>query len=438
MEKEQNDESNLVDELIKKFMEIYNSPLNFLNFLDTIPGENKKKISENYKKLLSRKQYYDQIIEEGWINKILVKFYENASSSNWKLYKSIFDDIGICPFAEFIPLKDKKIDLKYDDELFKMYIDESIYHQNKKKYDKIIRENKVKQVALELSGTNLWDSPVYTIRDICATERPQFILSLCSYLAYRLSIGEIQDEIADYIVSKVQRGESFKEIFDNFVAHDLQTRLKFGKNIDEFCDFTKRDVPIGMNALLAFKRKKDYLLVIQKRSRTLSEAPGGYAVLPAAIHQHIIDVDKEKHLLNTLWREIYEELFGGEEVSGKTRHISHDWYFKDFPPLEELRRQATVSFTGAGVNLANGFFDISILVIIPDENFFENYCHKMKTSWESSDIDNPIISTAEPEKIKSILRRDNWLANSRIGLEQGLLKLNSLDKDRCKKIDSNK
>jgi hypothetical protein len=433
MKKYENEDLHF-DELFKKLMEIYKNPISFLNVIDAIPGETQKEVSRLLKTIISRKEYNDQIIDHGMVNKLLVKFYKEEPSSNWQLYSSIFDSIGKCPYAVFKPLLNKYIDLNYAKDLFKLIINESDFREKKKKNDKIIRKNKAKKIALELSGTKIWDAPVYTIDKFPESEGGTFNLSLSSYLSYRLDIGEIQDEIFNYVYRKLQKGKSFKKIFDKISNSDLPFRLKYGETLDAFCDLSKRDVPVGVEALIAFQRENDYLFIIQKRAKELSETPGGYAVLPAAIHQHMIDIDKEKHLINTLYREIYEELFGGEEVSGKTRHISHDWYFKSSTSLKELRDQSNVICTGGGMNLNNGFFDFSLLVRVTNSSYWDDHCHKMKTSWEASEIDNPILSTNQPEKIEQILKKESWLANSRFAFEQGLIKLQTLDPSRCSKL----
>ena len=87
---------------------------------------------------------------------------------------------------------------------------------------------------------------------------------------------------------------------------------------------------------MARRDENDFYFPTNRRGWEVSTGRGRFGTLPMGYHQHGIDAEAEIRPSFTVFREIYEELFGGKEVE-QGKGLKHDWFFGQCEPLRWLR-----------------------------------------------------------------------------------------------------
>lgn len=385
-----------------------------------------KKVKEYIYKLVGLKDISERCIKEGFFDELLYKYYMDSSCS-LSLYKTFGPSDIKCGFAHKSNWIGMDVDLTFYNPieykgpsappLFAGLSWEELYLRLK---------------AYKELGIKVWDAPIYTLNAI-ETEHGDIkaSLGLSSYFKYRFHLGRMQDEIVEAFYHNSVN-------VDKVLASDaLLIRSSNYRKLDDFCEFNQRLTPVGISVLVAMKRDKpwdDYALLLQKRSNLVSEVPNTFAVVPTANHQPMTDPAFEANLTSTIWREIYEELFGGEEAIGATQHLVPEWYKRESEIMAEITTPGVsdVYLTSCGFCLLRGCFDFCVLVVIRSSGIWQKFWHKLRGNWELNNSITPILSSKDKDKINALISMKEWSASSRVSFEQGILRLHKIDPNRVK------
>ena len=115
----------------------------------------------------------------------------------------------------------------------------------------------------------------------------------------------------------------------------------------------------------ATRTDNDYALFLHQRSRQVSEGRDDLSVIPMGYHESMHNPALEVDPAFSVFRELYEELFGGrEEVRGKA-FARPRFFYRGNPPLEWLRANSAsfeLVLTAFGINLLQGNYEFASLL----------------------------------------------------------------------------
>lgn len=139
-------------------------------------------------------------------------------------------------------------------------------------------------------------------------------------------------------------------------------------NADVLADFGSRLNAGGMGVLFAVARPGGgYILTLHQRSETVAENGGLYCVIPQGFHQPnrrepVRNVDQCR-LSQSTYRELYEELFGGEEEVGLMKQGGEESYLggdsllaRHLPWLASNPDSWTLELVSFGINTVSGCY----------------------------------------------------------------------------------
>ena len=108
----------------------------------------------------------------------------------------------------------------------------------------------------------------------------------------------------------------------------------------------------------------------------------------------------------TALREIFEELFGGEESHEESKFLTH-------PAIEWLRdHESDLHFetTNLFVSLFGGNYDFSLLLAVTNTDFWQMFGPSLKTGWESGE--HFLLSSMDRAAWWRILQQGDWEAQA--------------------------
>jgi hypothetical protein len=131
-------------------------------------------------------------------------------------------------------------------------------------------------------------------------------------------------------------------------------------------------------------------------------------------------------------RELFEEVFGGDEVRDKSRRLCADWYERTSPPMQWLRQHRgafEIVMTGFGISLLTGSATFDGVLAVREVAFWEDFGHEVRTNWEVTESLSPLVSTKDPDLWELISKRD-WTDYSFQSMVEGLLYLKEISPER--------
>lgn len=289
---------------------------------------------------------------------------------------------------------------------------------------------KLVESRLLFRDINLWNDPCYRLvdYDVASTGiRFKFVESAnTQYLQYRFSAGIMSDELDDAASKKTTDEVMAKR------ARLLQRRCLWMPDSHSIENVALRFSPGGVAALFAVARgapHHDYYVPLHIRSATLAENRGLSSVSFNGYHQWFVNREDESHLRWTIFRELYEEVFGGKEARRPSKRVKHDWYF-DKPYIDFFSShpdEVVNELVGFGFNSHVGNWECAILLVVKDEQFWERFGGRMKYSWEAERV--VPISTKRLRDWQNALNM-RWTGDSLVTLLNGLTRLHELTPDR--------
>jgi hypothetical protein len=256
-----------------------------------------------------------------------------------------------------------------------------------------------------------------------------FRFARSSFYEYRFTAGLLEDELNDSLAS--HDGNIHAILKDP--ANTLPIREAILPEISSLTQYSGRICGGGLGVVFAMARGKphnDFIIPIQTRSAKVADGQGRLSVLPKAWHQHIADPHEEVGIQSTIYRELFEEVYGGAGTEECGRRLSHDWYF-EFPPLKYFRdhegafKNEIVAF---GLNAVNGNYEFAILLAVIDTWYWSTFKPQMKPMWEFAQIEP--VSTKDPHRIADLLLKGNWAPESVFSLVEGLIRLHKIEPER--------
>ena len=282
---------------------------------------------------------------------------------------------------------------------------------------------------VERMGYKLWDSPQYRLIDHNRDDgKHEFAFSESNFYSYRFaSSGLLVDELFDALIEKSGN-------VDNVLANAsklLPIRNELMPNINSFTDYQSRICCGGIGVVFALARgnpHNDYIIPIQIRSQKVNDGRGQFAVIPKAFHEPLVGHDDEVNIYWTIFRELYEELFGGDEVEADSGRVKHDWYFDTTPGVNYFRDHEgafNLELIGYGVNAIAGNYEFAVLLAVRDTWYWNTFGNDITKNWEALGI--KLYSTKNAEKLKNLLTDDNWVNESIFKFIEGLIRLQEID-----------
>jgi hypothetical protein len=163
-------------------------------------------------------------------------------------------------------------------------------------------------------GLRVWDQPLYRLRALSVSNGViEVEFGIERFATYRVGIGALDDELYQALVDT--EGD-LGRIAGEWKKY-LPWRQQFLPNARSVAAYVDRLCVGGIHATVAIQRPapwNDFVIPVQRRSRSLSEGHGLITPLPAAFHQPLIDPRAEMPFSCTVFREVFEELFGGDEA----------------------------------------------------------------------------------------------------------------------------
>jgi transcriptional regulator with XRE-family HTH domain len=191
--------------------------------------------------------------------------------------------------------------------------------------------------GVETEGIDIYDAPFYRLMGMRADAGSlDTEISLDSFVRYRFTVGLLADELYEALLRARHPSHVAKHR-----THWLPLRSRYLSDGVALADFPGRICAGGVLALVAFARGRphdDYILALQRRGATVSDAPGLLSVIPKAFHgpsvlPHEQGRRAEAAASATLYRELFEELLGGREAEIGERDLTPFWYVQKSRPL---------------------------------------------------------------------------------------------------------
>jgi len=220
----------------------------------------------------------------------------------------------------------------------------------------------------------------------------------------------------------------------------LPLRDKYLPDMASVVDFSRRLCIGGAVAVCAIARPSgrhgdpDYLILAQRRSGHVVNAARRLALIPKGFHQPLADYREDARIGVTLLREMEEELFGRVDVdntSGDQRCADPMHPSRWSEPMTWLLDHAdrlSLECTGIGMNTVNGNYDVACLIVIEDEEFWNQFGGLIEANWESSSLHR--YSSRDPESIAELIVDEAWTVDGPFALSQGLRRLTAIGGDR--------
>ncbi len=278
------------------------------------------------------------------------------------------------------------------------------------------------------TGARLVNEPLYRLTSLTRTPCGLVgTVTLTEFAAYALTLDLIEGELLDALGSGKPTEPGTLQLRDS-----LMPTLATVKALN------KRLCVGGPPTLTAIARPKsgdrggDYIILIQERSGRVLNAARRLSTIPKAFHGPLSDPAEDADIVATVEREMEEELFGRLDVdSTRAQNRSADPMHPDrlSEPMRWLDTHRTgghwhIECTGFGLNLVSGNFEVPMLLVVEDEEWWARFGGRIEANWESDSLRR--YSTRQPELITSLLHDPGWSNEGLLALAQGLRRLRQL------------
>ncbi len=205
---------------------------------------------------------------------------------------------------------------------------------------------------------------------------PRIKLILAEYFQFLSACGALEDETYAAVRNPKASTPIRNEILSSADIAAECRRLAHG---------------FGMQCAFVFNDGGVFRVLIQRRSHSVSIYGGALAVVPVFGCQSMDLSDRtEVSIFHNFVREVYEELYGGEEVEKRGPYVDPRWFYKE-PPIARLiaaHRDGLLDFRilGFGFDALNGEVDICGLAYIQDTGFAQRELDAMRANWEAQEI----------------------------------------------------
>lgn len=280
-------------------------------------------------------------------------------------------------------------------------------------------------------GLNIWDDPIYRLISHGQARKLEFTFAETSFLSYRFTTGLLGDEITDALVET--SGDSSNILSDR--NEFLAIREALLPNLSSLIDYKSRNCSGGIGVMFALARGapyNDFVIPIQLRSQNVTDGRGEYGLLPQGFHQPFVHREEEANVYWSAFREIFEEVFGGEEARRESKRLKHDWYFDECAGIGYFRDHEgayEIKVVSFGINALSGKYEITLLLAVRDTWYWKTFENNMSRNWESKTVH--LISTKDEKQILSSLANHTWTNEGVFHFLEGLSHLKTIDSKRA-------
>jgi DNA-binding XRE family transcriptional regulator len=284
-----------------------------------------------------------------------------------------------------------------------------------------------------LLGVRVKNEPVFCLHDIdLKFPKAPISFRMAKYLEYRLGLGSLRNELIRGLVRSkldVKKAYSKRESL-------LPCRKQFLKDGGTLLAFHDRLCVGGVNVFFALKRPNDFAFYVEERSEAVASARREACIIPSGFHQPLTSIHAALQISvrESVFRELWEELFNGKKVISHDGHTEADWYYQ-YPPLawfERHKKDFQHEWICFGLDLIDGSYQFGIFLIVNDSRYWEKYRRRIATNYEFRHTGAKLvpISTKDRNGISELLRNPYLAHTSVFTLAEGLQRLQALDKER--------
>ncbi len=273
------------------------------------------------------------------------------------------------------------------------------------------------------------NDPVYCLQQFDPRNDAEFMsLSLSNYFTFRLTYGALEHEMQGALIAT---NFSPERALDR-----LPKRNGLLRDASELSNYRRRMCVGGVNVLFALRRRDDFVFFVGQRSSKVHTAPGVQCLIPTGFHQPLISAAEEVSPAHSVFRELWEEAFKGDEVISCDLHPKSDWYFK-YPQLgwfREPKRKFWIEIVGFGINLKDGSFQLGVLFAVDDADYWTRFGDDICGNYEyihRGDKAMP-VSTKDPDAIRALLGSPLCANSSIFAVVEALQRLKRIDRKRVK------
>jgi hypothetical protein len=274
----------------------------------------------------------------------------------------------------------------------------------------------------ESAGLQIWGGPIFSLDSV--RERGQafdLMFSTVDFFTYRATYGEVFDELG---LTMARRGLSTTvEDLRQKRTRRFPTRECYLPDLSSILATERRICAGGFIVLLAARTPdEDLALVVQRRSVTVSDEPGALTPVPRAFHGPETDPSVEYDMSIVVYREIWEELFGGEDRP--TNAISPLHFLDKCPAVNELFEgrgsNHVLAPTGLMWDLYRGNFIVCYCLHVTDPAWWARYSRQMELNWEFDNIRKNTPVFAGRGGITALLHSREWALDSYFSFIEGV------------------
>jgi hypothetical protein len=286
--------------------------------------------------------------------------------------------------------------------------------------------------ALDRSKALTWSDPIYRLMDIEIKD---------DRISAQFAVDDFFNNIRNSGLMAIELEEALLDakldprIVAKIRSKALPLRNALLANGDQIGDVSERMTPIGITVVFAKARPapdNDYAVPIVRRTGAVALGRNMLAMVPQGIHQPLDDHVADCGLTDTVYRELYEEVLGGEdEVRQGGNRFQRRWYMDSSPALQWISQHpehCTQEFVCCGYNLITGNFELGALLAVHDPEFWNEYKSTFEYSSEIKGV--TLLSTTNASHLSEMIRRPDWTPESRPALVEGLRRLQELDSTR--------
>lgn len=290
------------------------------------------------------------------------------------------------------------IDLKHDNGWFALREPEFKMPSIADKYDEVAEF----VVDSALLGVRAANDPVFCLQNLAFNEPSNpTTFFLANYFEYRLTSGKLGAEL-----SQALRKHNPKEIS----ISQLKRRSNILPNIRSLTKFSHRFCVGGVNVLFALRKPNgDFEFFVQERSENVASARGEVSLIPSGFHQPLTQqhASDEVSITKSVLREIWEEVFNGDDVVSHGGHAKADSYFKhqQIGWFKDNPNEFIFKLVCFGLDLIDGSYQFGVLLAVNNPDYWQSYGDDIYTNYEFKRRGNVrMIPVRDADEIAEVLQ----------------------------------
>lgn len=253
----------------------------------------------------------------------------------------------------------------------------SPHRRSEASVDEEVMRRRRAYLAVDDENGEPWNDLLAVVQEVRETDDgPRIKLAMAEYFQFLTACGALEDET----YAAVRNPRSPTPIRDAVLG-----------SVDDAAHARRGAHGFGMQCAFVFPEEGRLRVLIQRRSHSVSIYGGALAVVPVFGCQSMDLSDRTPvSIFHNFLREVYEELYGGEEVEKRGNRVDATWFYRE-PPIAGLiaamdAGEMEFRILGFGFDALNGEVDICGLAYIKDPQFARRELPLLKANWEIQEI----------------------------------------------------